>query len=224
MTAKPEHTQSAYYVDADHPDVIAWANDVVGDASTDTERAVRLFYSVRDDWRYDPYSSASDADDYKASAILKTDRSWCVPKAVLLTAGARAVGVPSRVGFADVKNHLTSEKLKARMTSDVFAFHGYTTFLLPGSDGELAWVKATPAFNIEMCTRFGVKPLEFDGLSDTLYHEFDVEGRRHMEYVKERGEFDDLPWDELCRVFTEIYGHGPGGLTEDNTHDEAFHE
>ena len=217
MSVTAEEALSAtYYVDCDHPDVKDWAADVVRGRSTPRDKAVALFYAVRDGVRYDPYASSPNPDDYRASVILGQDRNWCVPKSILLTAGARAVGVPSLLGYADVRNHLASEKLLERVGTDLFAFHGYSTFLLDGR-----WVKATSAFNIEMCTRFGVKPIEFDGVHDALYHEFDVEGRLHMEYVRQRGEYVEFPWDEMCRVFEEVYGSGPG--VEGDTHDAMFH-
>ncbi|MPY95474.1 MAG: transglutaminase [Acidimicrobiia bacterium] len=210
-----EALAATHYVDADHPDVRDWAADVVRGQASARDKAVALFYAVRDD----PYSSSPDAEDYRASVIVGQDRNWCVPKSILLTAGARAAGVPSLLGFADVRNHLASEKLLDRVGTDLFAFHGYSTFLIDGR-----WVKATSAFNIEMCTRFGVKPIEFDGVNDSLYHEFDVEGRHHMEYVRQRGEFVELPWDEICRVFEEIYGHRPGaGRDGEPQHDAMFH-
>jgi transglutaminase-like putative cysteine protease len=214
-----EALAATYYVDADHPDVKDWASDVVRGQASDRDKAVALFYAVRDGVRYDPYVSSPDAADYRASVIVGRDRNWCVPKSILLTAGARAVGVPSLLGFADVRNHLASEKLLERVPGGIFAFHGYSTFLVDGR-----WVKATSAFNIEMCTRFGVKPIEFDGVDDALYHEFDVEGRQHMEYVRQRGEFVEFPWDEMCRVFEDLYGHRPGVSADDGpTHDAMFH-
>jgi hypothetical protein len=62
-------------------------------------------------------------------------------------------------------------------------------------------VKATPAFNLSLCTRFRVKPLEFDGMSDSLFHPFDEDNRRHMEYVRDRGSYADVPAEEIRRVF-----------------------
>ena len=99
-----------------------------------------------------------------------------------------------------MKNHLTSPTLTERMGTDLFAFHGYTEFLLEGK-----WVKATPAFNIEMCRRFRVKPLEFDGRKDSIFHPFDQDERRHMEYLRDRGTYADVPVEEIKRVFGEIY-------------------
>jgi transglutaminase-like putative cysteine protease len=212
--------QVTHYLDHTAESVQYFAHQVIGAARTDRDKAVALFYAVRDGLRYDPYVSSDSAEDYRASVIATTDRSWCVPKSILLTAAARAVGVPSALGFADVKNHLASDKLLERVGTDLFAFHGYSLFWLDGR-----WVKVTSAFNLEMCTRFGVKPLEFDGVNDSLYHEFDVEGRRHMEYVNQRGEYLEFPWDEMCRVFNEVYGRMPGqDPGAEAVHDAAFHD
>lgn len=67
------------------------------------------------------------------------------------------------------------------------------------------WVKATPAFNLSLCEKFGFLPLEFDGRHDSIYHPFDREGRRHMEYVNERGEYDDVPLAAMLATFAEAY-------------------
>ncbi len=113
---------------------------------------------------------------------------------------ARAAGIPARLGFADVKNHLSTEKLRQTMQTDVFVWHGYTELWIEG-----AWRKATPAFNIELCDKFGLLPLDFDGVHDSLYHAFDRAGRQHMEYVNERGSFDDLPLTQIRAAFAEVY-------------------
>ncbi len=176
---------------------------------------MRLFYVVRDGIRYDPYSITSDPDDYRASTVLVQRAAYCIPKAVLLTALARGVGIPARLGFADVRNHLASKKLLARLGTDLFVFHGFTEFWLAGR-----WVKATPAFNIELCERFGVRPLEFDGHGDALFHEYSADGQRHMEYVAERGSFADLPLAEIMRAFAAHYGNIPAGAGRDR--DELF--
>jgi transglutaminase-like putative cysteine protease len=128
-----------------------------------------------------------------------------VPKSVLLTASARARGIPARLGFADVRNHLTSEKLRASMGTDLFAWHGFSELLLDGQ-----WHKLSTAFNIELCDRFGVEALEFDGTGDALLHPFDKAGQRHMEYVNQRGSFDDLPLDRILADFAELYGDSTG--------------
>jgi transglutaminase-like putative cysteine protease len=189
------------FVEADHPDVIAFAKEATAGATTDREKAVALFYAVRDGIRYDPYVMADDPEIYRASAVLDAKVGYCINKSVLLTAAGRAVGLESRLGFADVKNHLNTEKLRERLGgTDVFLWHGYSEFLLDGK-----WLKVTSAFNIELCERFGVLPLDFDGEHDAVLHPYTADGRSHMEYVRQRGSFDELPYDEIMRDFRATY-------------------
>lgn len=207
------------YLDCDHPDVVEYARRSIGDATSPVERAVRLFYTVRDGIRYDPYAASMDPEAFPASVVLHQPRAFCIPKAILLAASARAVGIPARLGFADVRNHLQSEMLRERMGTDLFLFHGFTELFLDGR-----WLKATPAFNRELCERAGVKPLEFDGISDAVFHEFTPDGRRHMEYVRDRGSYDDFPFDEMVRVFQEAYPAMEQTIDEmRSTRDELFH-
>jgi transglutaminase-like putative cysteine protease len=187
-------------IDADHPAVIAYARAAAGDTSDARERAVRLYRAVRDDVVYDPYGLGLDVAGMRASATLAHGRGWCVAKAVLLAACARAEGIPARLGFADVRNHLSTEKLRAAMGTDLFVFHGYTELWIAG-----CWVKATPAFNKELCAKFGVEPLEFDGVHDSLLQAHDGGKRTFMEYVHDRGSYDDVPLDEILAAFRANY-------------------
>ncbi len=211
-----EYLAPTYFLDSDHPDVVAFAEGAAADAATAVERAVRLFYAVREGLLYDPYTFTADRDAYRASVIVHQKRAFCVPKAILLAAGARSLGIPARLGFADVKNHMSSAKLRAQMRTDLFAFHGYAELHLDGK-----WLKATPAFNLALCERFGTVPLEFDGRSDALLQPYDQSGRRHMEYVRDRGTFAEFPFEEMIRVFIETYGANPSEI--EGQHDEAFH-
>jgi transglutaminase-like putative cysteine protease len=194
-----EYLSPGRFVDSDHPAVAAFAREHAAGA-TERERAVSLYYAVRDRIRYNPFQNFTLDETYRGSACLAAREGWCVPKAALLAACARVAGIPARVGYADVKNHLTTPALTAKMGTDLFVFHGYTDLLLDGK-----WVKATPAFNIEMCRRFRVKPLEFDGTEDSIFHPFDEDNRRHMEYLHFRGTYADVPADEIRRVFSETY-------------------
>jgi transglutaminase-like putative cysteine protease len=164
------------------------------------QKAIRLYYAVRDSIRYNPYGIELTIDGLKASRTLHTGKGWCVPKAILLAAVCRAVGIPARLGFADVVNHLSTARMREAMKTDVFYWHGYTDIHLNG-----IWVKATPAFNIELCQRFKIRPLEFDGCSDSIYHPFDLDGNRHMEYLRYRGEFADVPIDSIHETFHREY-------------------
>ncbi len=187
-------------IETDSPAVVEFARLHAGDRASETERAVRLYYAVRDQIRYDPYRIDLTTDGMKASTTLSNRHGWCVSKAILLAACCRSIGIPARLGFADVRNHLSTERMRERMQTDIFYWHGYTEILL-----ESNWVKATPAFNIELCERFGLLPLEFDGLSDSLYHPYDREGNRHMEYVRHRGTYSDLPLGEIIQTFRQEY-------------------
>lgn len=203
------------FVDSDHPAVVAFAREATADANSDRERASQLFAAVRERLRYDPYTISSAPDDYRASSLLQRSRAYCIPKAVLLCAAARAIGIPARLGFADVKNHLTSEKLKNALNGqDLYIWHGYVALAIEGR-----WVKATPAFNAALCRRFGVAALEFDGVHDALLQAYDGQGRSYLEYTADRGLFDELPLDRILADFTALYG------TTDLSHlrDDAFH-
>ncbi|MFT3696733.1 MAG: transglutaminase domain-containing protein [Kofleriaceae bacterium] len=202
------------FVDSEHPRVMEWARGVTAGASDDRERARRLFRAVREQTRYDPYTISTEPEDYVASNVLLRDRAYCIPKAVLLAAAARAVGIPAKLGFADVMNHLSSPKLKATLNNqDLFIWHGYTALQIDGT-----WLKATPAFNEALCRRFGVEALEFDGEHDALLQPFDGQGRQYMEYRADRGTFEDLPLAEILADFRALYG-----ITGRTLHDPAFH-
>ena len=187
--------------DHEDPAVAAWAADAIGDAQDPALKARRLFADVRDRVRYNPHGLDLRRGAFTASAVLSSPTNWCVPKAILLTAGARAAGIPARIGFADVRNHLSTERLRERMGTDLFVYHGYASLYVGG-----AWRKVSPAFNAELCARFGVPPLDFDGRSDALLHAFDGEGRRHMEYVTDHGTYDDVPFDDMLAAFEATYG------------------
>jgi transglutaminase-like putative cysteine protease len=204
-------------VESEHPWVVAMAERVTGDATDPTDRAVRLYYAVRDEIRYDPYQSELSIEGLRARRTLEIGRGWCVSKAVLLAACCRAVEVPARLGFADVRNHLSTEKMRQRMKTDVFYWHGYTSIHLDGQ-----WLKATPAFNVELCEKFGLAALDFDGTEDSIYHPFDLEGNRHMEYLQDRGEMAEPPIDEIIATFRRHYPHWREDYTAEGGADGDF--
>lgn len=195
-----QYLEPTPFMDFDNPEVAAFAEKQAGPPGDPVNRAVKLYYAVRDMIYYDPYGIDLTVKGLRASTTLAQGRGWCVAKAVLLAACSRHLGIPARLGFADVKNHLSTERLRRHMQTDVFYWHGYTEIHLNGR-----WVKATPAFNIGLCEKFSLKPLEFDGKSDSIYHSFDLEGRRHMEYVRFRGEFEDVPLKAIIDTFMRRY-------------------
>ena len=199
MAAAETDIQPGVYIDSDHPAVAAFAHERVR-GSAEIERAVSLYYAVRDEIRYNPFLDFTVDSAYRASSCLEAGEGFCVGKAALLAACARAEGIPARVGFADVRNHLSTPRLLEYIGSDLFVYHGYTELFL-----ESKWVKATPAFNLALCTKFRVKPLEFDGRKDSIFHPYDQDARRHMEYVRDRGKFADVPAAEIQKAFREFY-------------------
>ncbi|HKB55601.1 MAG TPA: transglutaminase family protein [Ramlibacter sp.] len=185
-------------IDSDHPAVVQFAARAHG--STPRERAVALYYLVRDEVRYDPYRIDLSISGLRASRALECGYGWCVPKAALLAAVARAAGIPARVGYADVRNHLSTQRLRDLLQTDLYVWHGFTELWIDDD-----WVKATPAFNLSLCERFGIHPLDWDGRHDSIYHPYDKEGRRHMEYVSQRGSFDDVPLARIAADFGAMY-------------------
>jgi transglutaminase-like putative cysteine protease len=195
----PASLQPTAMVNSDHPAVVAFAR-AHAQGTTDSERAVALYYAVRDGFRYDPYSLDLTPKGMQASTVLETGLGWCVPKATLLTAVCRAAGIPARLGYADVRNHLSTERMRQSMQTDVFVWHGFSDIWLDG-----AWRKATPAFNLSLCEKFGFLPLEFNGVDDSIYHPFDRSGQRHMEYLRQHGSFDDVPLESMIADFAKYY-------------------
>ncbi|MFN8610176.1 MAG: transglutaminase-like domain-containing protein [Vulcanimicrobiota bacterium] len=168
---------------------------------TDLERAVALYYAVRDDFRYDPFRIDLSPEGMKPERVIENGYGWCVPKAALLSACCREVGIPARLGFADVRNHLSTPRLLEKMRTDVFAWHGFSEIFLEGK-----WVKATPAFNRQLCEKSGLRPLDFNGREDSIFHEYDG-GRQHMEYLKMHGSFDEVPLERMLAAYQETYPH-----------------
>jgi transglutaminase-like putative cysteine protease len=188
-------------IDSDHPSIRDYAKVILHGCSEPVEMAVKLYLAVRDGILYDPYSPFYLPEHYRASSVLKRGRSFCIPKASLLSAVGRACGIPSRVGFADVRNHLATKQLIEFMGSNFFVYHGFVEFYLEGK-----WVKATPAFNSDLCKRHHVPPLEFNGREDSLFQAYNLQNQRFMEYVALHGVYSDIPVGQIVSAWEEAYG------------------
>jgi transglutaminase-like putative cysteine protease len=195
------YLQATDIIDSNHPDIVSFAEAVKGDAADPVATAVRLYYAVRDGIRYDPYYPFYRPEHYRASTVLKIRHAFCIPKVSLLCALARACGIPSRAGFATVKNHLATRQLLEFLGSDLFVYHGFTEMFLEGK-----WVKATPAFNKELCERHGSAPLEFNGREDSIFHQYTADNKKYMEYVEFLGTFADIPVQKIVDCFKQTYG------------------
>lgn len=196
-----EYLRPTSILDSDNAVVCDFANQAAGGRQDAVEVAVRLYLAVRDGIRYDPYAPFYRPEHYRASCVLASRKSFCVPKASLLCALGRACGIPSRVGFATVRNHLATKELLEHLGCDLFVYHGFVEFYLEGK-----WVRATPAFNRELCQRHRVPPLEFNGREDSIFHAFNLDNQAYMEYVEYLGSCSDIPVDEILRGWKRTYG------------------
>lgn len=197
------YLQATRFFDYHQPRLAQWIEQQLDGVATDPVSQVRALYlAVRDEVHYNPYVFSEDPDTFRASHALISGESYCIPKAVLLGAAARAIGVPSRLGLADVRNHLSSPKLIEFLRSDIFRMHGYIELYL-----NERWVKATPAFNNRLCQVMGVEPLAFDGLRDSVFQQYTADGQAHMEYIEDHGVFDDLPHALIVDSVRTHYGH-----------------
>ena len=188
-------------IDSDHKSVQDFALDVAGQTRKPIEIAAKLFLAVRDGIRYDPYSPFYLPEHYRASYVLKRGRGFCIPKASLLCTLGRVCGIPSRVGFATVRNHLATKQLIDYLGSDLFTYHAFVEFYLEGK-----WVKATPAFNKELCERHKVTPLEFNGREDALFQPYNQAHQKFMEYVEYQGVYADIPVDRIVDAWRRTNG------------------
>jgi transglutaminase-like putative cysteine protease len=195
-----QYLKSGEFVDSDHLAVREYSATHVGSAVSDIDKAINFYYAIRDGIRYNPYIKVKSMSSYRASDAVLSKEGWCVPKAALMTACLRLNGIPARPGYADVKNHLASKRLLELLGSDLFPWHSYCEAYLDGK-----WVKSTPSFNLSLCEKFDLKPLEFDGFNDSIFHQFDQSGKKHMEYVLDRGTYFDVPMDEIVATFIDLY-------------------
>ena len=196
------YLNSTFFIDSNSKEVIDIANKLTKNIDNVREKAIAIFYWTRDEILYNPYDTFTFIrEDYKASNIIAQKKGWCVQKACVLAALARAIGIASRLHFADIRNHRVPEKLLKAMKTNLFVYHGYTELLLNGS-----WIKATPAFNKELCIKFNLKTVEFDGIHDGMLPETTADGLIYIEYIKDRGFTSDFPFDELFKIIRNYYG------------------
>ena len=212
-----EYLRPTHFLDSDHAAVREYAERHTDGLTNDIDRAVALYYAVRDDFQYDPYVLDLRRSAMKASTVLTKTRAYCVEKAMLLAAAARSVEIPSRLSFYIVRNHIATERLAKALEKDYLVFHGAAEMLLDGK-----WIKATPAFNKRLCDFLGVEPIEFDGKSDAIFQEYDRKGNVFMEYLHDYGAFDDVPYELFLDELDKHYPHltnNPRFVTEELVYD-----
>jgi len=202
MTENPDvFVQPTVFIDADHESIRGLVAELGVMEEPPRIRAARLFGYVRDRIRYNPFAPMLEQRDYVASEILARGSGYCVQKAVVLAALCRCAQIPCRICFADIVNHIVPGDLARLMGTNLFTYHGYASLLLEGR-----WLKATPAFDLGMCEKHGILPVEFDGTSDAVFHPVNRAGEKHIEYVRELGCRADVPFDDIVEAFARVYG------------------
>ena len=186
------------YINSDHALIIDKADSLTHQLSDEREKSIALFYFVRDSIRYNPYINFLDKEVYIASTILKTESTFCVPKAVLLVALSRAAGIPARIGFADIRNHLMPQKMTDILGGDVIYGHGFAELYLNDE-----WIMATPAYDKKLCEDNGFVVTDFDAKSHNKLPATDTAGRKHIEYLRYTERYEDLPFEWLTKYYID---------------------
>lgn len=192
--------ESDEYFNQHHPQLKSWLKKITG--SNKREKAISIFYLVRDGIRYDAFTFLAGASSLSSDFCLENKAAYCIPKATLQVTLSRAIGIPARLGLADVRNHLSSKKLDELLQNDIFTMHGYVEQHLEGK-----WVKSTPTFNKELCELANIKPLEFNGIDNAIFHQFTADGSKHMEYLTDHGTFAKMPLLFMQKNFNLHYPH-----------------
>jgi len=170
-------------------------------AATTKLTAIALYEKVRDAFLYDPYHLHLTENALQGSHILTKKRAWCVEKAIVLCACARRLGIPARLGYAIVVNHIGVERLIQYLRRPEIVFHGYVELYV-----EDRWVKCTPSFDRNICRMTGVPPLVWDGEQDSLFQAYAGDAQ-FMEYVHEYGTFEDVPLALMKSEMQKNYPH-----------------
>lgn len=187
-----------HFLDHDAPEVREFVRHALpADVVSPIDKAVKLYYAVRDGVLYDIYGADLSREGLRASSIAQRGKGFCIHKSILYAAAVRSVGIPSGLVLTDVRNHLASERLKRLVGGDIFHFHCLTTVYLNSR-----WVKATPVFNKALCRLYGIATLEFDGARDSIHHPYDEQGRKHMEFVRTHGVFLEFPYETVIAGLT----------------------
>ena len=211
MKQLEKYLKPSFAIDSNSKPIREKADELTQNQSDVTNKAKSLFYFVRDRIKYNMFVPIHLPEHNRASTILQNGEGYCVQKAVLLTALARAAGIPARLGFADFINHMLPQKYVDVQGTNLIVYHGFSEFYLNGR-----WIKLTPAFDLEMCMQYRIIPVDFDGEHDAIFHPFDLDGKPHIEYVRFHGSFEDLPFDDMMNARMQEYG-----MTMDEMQDKA---
>jgi len=201
MSETDTYLEATEAIDCDSEAIQRLAEDLTSGCASDEEKAVKLFYFVRDSIRYNIYMISAYLEDFKASTVLARGKGYCVQKAVLLTALGRAARIPTRLAFAKIKNSRVPPSLLEKTGTNIFPAHGYNQFQLLGR-----WVSAAATFDKELCQKNGLLSVEFDGVHDALLPRADLAGNPYIEYVELYGPQADVPMEWIRERVARIWG------------------
>jgi transglutaminase-like putative cysteine protease len=201
VTSIGDYLKPTATIDCDNQLIREKACNLTKGTNDTAAKAKNLFYWVRDEIEYNPLVPLEIFERYRTSETVKRREGFCVEKAAVLAAFARAAGIPARLHFADIRNHLVSSRLLEIMGTNLFSYHGYTELYISEK-----WVKATPAFDLKMCRQNRITPVDFDGQHHALLHSHNSDGKLHIEYVKDHGHRIDVPVEEILAAWMQHYG------------------
>lgn len=204
------YLEPTYFIDSNSEIIRKTALFITEGYTSYKKKAEKLFYFVRDKIKYDPNSYLFRRRDHRVSETLGRGEGNCIHKAVLLTALARVVGIPARLGFKDIRNHMASEALIKIWGGNEFAFHGYSELWLDGK-----WVIATPAFTKSIYKRYNLKPVEFKGETDAVFFSRSRGGEPSIDYIRDRGIFPDLPFELIKETLIKRIAFLPDDMRKD---------
>ncbi len=192
------YLQPTFTLNSDHELIVETARNLTKGCSSDEEKAVELFYFVRDSIHYNIYMISLFIEDFKASRVVEWKEGYCVQKAVLLAALGRASGIPTRLLFAKIRNHKVPAHIFQKLGNNIFYRHGYDQFFLNGR-----WVTVAATFDKDLCEGNGLPTVEFDGIHDAVLPEKDLEGEPYIEYLEKFSPTEDLPFDWIYEAIAE---------------------
>lgn len=120
-----EYLKSSIYIQADHPDIVRAAQDIVGDANDARAAVARLTEGVFKMLKKNPTASLPSALD-----VLKTKEGDCNEHSILFAALARSIGIPTKV-YVGLVN----------LYGDAYWYHAWCAVWLG------KWVPVDPTFN-----------------------------------------------------------------------------
>ena len=198
-----KHLKPTPIIDCNHRMIQEKANEMTKGQEGIIEKSRALFVFVRDGIKYNPYLPRYLLEHFRASDTLARGEGFCVQKAVLLVALSRVIGVPSRLGFAVIRNYLLPEKVAEILGTNLLPDHGYAELYINGK-----WIKATSTFDLETCQKNRITPVEFDGKHDAKFYSHTQDGKLHIEYILDHGSYEDVPLDEIRKWLTPVLKPG----------------